>query len=358
MDQPAQAEAQVTTPAEKEAELDARIAKSAEAHAARLGVATENASAETQESEESTEAAAEAESAQTDEAESEAKVAEKKESDEPRVFTAEELGDPKFFYSLDKKGWADLEAQHPVVAAGFKSVQSEMTRREKNVKERERVLAERETPKSEAAPAKPAAVTVDKAELIDALNDPERVDEAIEKFADLPGFEKAIDRYLAKRGVNVDALKEVSATDVFQSGFKAAAKTNPALIDEAVVTEIENESDPRIAAMLQSNEASVVAFGFELAADRALVRLGKTAKPAAKTTAEATKPDKLEAAKAAAKKAIAKNPKQITPASTDAGKAGSSVRVDDKSIPLDKRIEASAARHANELAQRRGSTLG
>lgn len=354
---PAQAETQVTTATETaKPSFEERIAKSVEANAARLGVATENASAEAQESEESNEVAAEAKSAPTDETESKAKAEEQNESTEARVFTAEELGNPKFFYSLDAKGWSDLEAQHPVLAAGFKSVQSEMTRRERNVKEREKVLAEGEKPKSDAAPAK-AVVTVNKAELIDALNDPERVDEAMAMLAELPGFEKAIDRVFEKKGIKPDALREVSATDAFDRGLNLAAEKDPALKRQDVLEEIESgENDETIASMLQSTEPKVVAAGLRWASANALVRLGEKAKANPKAPVE-EKPDKLQAAKAAAKKAVALNPKVMTPASTEANRSKTSVRVDDKSIPFEQRIEASAARHEEEIRRSRGSNL-
>lgn len=337
--------------------LENRIARSAEAHATRLGVAGENTAANEEESDAA--GADEAEADAEEEAEIEAAADSEKTDDQP--WTDDEMArfvaeDPKFYSKLDKAGWARVPSHW---ATSYKTTQALFTQREQRLSERERALSGDGRP-----PAKPAdaaaeknAPAVDTAQLVDALNDPERIGEAVEKLADLPGFTKALDRYLESKGINPNALAATSRQTVFDRGYETAAKGMPSLADETVLAEIDRESDSTILDLLRSDNEEAVAFGFRMAAIAAENRLAKSgsgqpprddkgrfSKDDPKPKADEGKPAdpkvaKLEDAKKRVLDAKARANAKTAPSAAVESTRRTALTDDDPSLSLDERIQ-------------------
>ncbi|GEM_PF-4203773 len=376
------AKTEVTTQTEQGAAtptLDERILKSVEANAARFGATKEGTSEETTESDTKADADADTTSdeakADTEAgAETEAETDGEDETDDHAEWTDEEMSakvaeDPKFFSRLDKDGWARVPAHW---ARAYKSTQALLTDREQRVAQRERELATtRDTNKADQTkqPAKQATADINTADLVDALNDPERVGEAAKTLFTLPGVAEALDRWFEQRtGVKPETLAESGKQTVFEQGYDIAVRGSSdlgmkpveALSDKAILDEIENnEDDPRVIALLKANDPATVAFGWELAAKNAQLRLGardRARDEAGRFVKEDPKPAPTKDAKVDAAKKIldAKaraNAKQKPSAAVEPNRS-SVLGDDDPSLSLDERI----ARKVNSRLQSLGAS--
>jgi hypothetical protein len=355
------------------ASLDDRIARSIDAKAAGFGVTPEGTS------EEKPEQTAETAKAATDDVEAESAEVETEEKPEAKAWTDDEMArftktDPKFFQKLDEDGWARVPAHW---ATAYKSTQAVFTTREQRLRDREAAL-EGKSPAAEK-PAAAAKPTVNTAELVDALNDPERIDQAVEKLSDLPGFEKALDRYFEKRGIRTDALAATSQQSVFTKSYELAvngdeARSIPAtslLTDETILSEIDSgEADPQIIALLKSDNEDAAAFGWRMAAIAAEARLARKGETKPRddkgrfTTPEkpddskqqATTTEKVSAIDKAKQKVLdakARANASTAPSAAVETSRRSVVADDDPKLTLDERI----ARNVDKKLQSKGVTL-